>query len=430
MLKRIWTRLEEKIPKSQAAYQGGRGTAEQILSIKIIIEKAITSSDIYLYLDLLDMSKAFDTVNRKLLFEELENILKPDEMHILAILTNRPKITIKLENSYSEDFETYQGICQGDCLSAILFIFYLARALKDERIPDTNIYIDPKYADDITYLTDDKNHSIETKKEIPIRLRSYALSANEEKTESYTIGIPPPPPTPPPPKEKPTNQICWSELDWLIPPKFKPEQPTEWKECKLLGSKLDTSCDIKNRKSKTWQPMKKFDKFFKSTRISTSTKIRIYKQYVEPIFLYNCELWTLSSKLEKQINSFQRRQMRVAINNRYPKTIKSEILYEMTNTEELSKTIKRRRLNFFGHVLRLHEETPAQKALEEVFKPYQRPVGRPPITWISQILKDLNETRKHHNISNKLVNKTLKSLKELAKNRQTWQQEVARSMGV
>ena len=102
----------------------------------------------------------------------------------------------------------------------------------------------------------------------------------------------------------------------------------------------------------------------------------------------------------------------------------------MTNTEELSKTIKRRRLNFFGHVLRLHEETPAQKALEEVFKPYQRPVGRPPITWISQILKDLNETRKHHNISNKLVNKTLKSLKELAKNRQTWQQEVARSMGV
>ena len=69
MLKRIWTRLEEKIPKSQAAYQGGRGTAEQILSIKIIIEKAITSSDIYLYLDLLDMSKAFDTVNRKLLFE-------------------------------------------------------------------------------------------------------------------------------------------------------------------------------------------------------------------------------------------------------------------------------------------------------------------------------------------------------------------------
>ena len=102
----------------------------------------------------------------------------------------------------------------------------------------------------------------------------------------------------------------------------------------------------------------------------------------------------------------------------------------MTNTEELSKTIKRRRLNFFGHVLRLHEETPAKRALKEVFKPYHRPVGHPPITWISQIMKDLNETRKHHNISKKLKNETLKSLTELAKNRQTWQQEIARSMGV
>ena len=83
----------------------------------------------------------------------------------------------------------------------------LARALKDEKIPDTAIYIDPKYADDITYLTDDGIHSSINKKETPIKLKAYALSANEEKTESYKIGIPPPLQPPPPPSERPPDQM-------------------------------------------------------------------------------------------------------------------------------------------------------------------------------------------------------------------------------
>ena len=130
----------------------------------------------------------------------------------------------------------------------------------------TAIYIDPKYADDITYLTDDGIHRSIYKKETPIKLKAYALSANEEKTESYKIGIPPPLQPPPPPSERPPDQMCWSELDWLIPPKNEQKPSTEWKECKLLGSKLDTTCDIQNRKSKTWQPMKKYN-IFKSHRI-------------------------------------------------------------------------------------------------------------------------------------------------------------------
>ena len=35
----------ERVPKSQAAYQKGRGTTEQVLALKILIDKAITSTD-------------------------------------------------------------------------------------------------------------------------------------------------------------------------------------------------------------------------------------------------------------------------------------------------------------------------------------------------------------------------------------------------
>ena len=45
------------------------------------------------------------------------------------------------------------GIMQGDCLSAVLFIYYLAKCLKEEQTKMYGFYLCPKYADDITYET-------------------------------------------------------------------------------------------------------------------------------------------------------------------------------------------------------------------------------------------------------------------------------------
>ena len=102
----------------------------QVLTLKLLVEKAIMTSDFNIYVTLLDM-KAFDTVNHNTLFKNLETILDDDEIHLLAIITNRPEIKIKLENTTGDSFETYQGIMQGDCLSAVLFIYYLACALSE-----------------------------------------------------------------------------------------------------------------------------------------------------------------------------------------------------------------------------------------------------------------------------------------------------------
>ena len=83
LMRRTWDRLKTRIPLDQAAYQEGRSTTEQVFSMKLLAEKAITSSDYKIYILLLDMSKAFDTVNRNQLFETLEEILLPDELHLL-----------------------------------------------------------------------------------------------------------------------------------------------------------------------------------------------------------------------------------------------------------------------------------------------------------------------------------------------------------
>ena len=88
------------------------------------------SNDYNLYLLLLDTSKAFDTVDRKKLFEELEDILDAYELHLLSKITNQPELKVKVCNTVGETFTTNTGIMQEDCLSAVLFILYLAKCLR------------------------------------------------------------------------------------------------------------------------------------------------------------------------------------------------------------------------------------------------------------------------------------------------------------
>ena len=82
-----------------------------------------------------------------------------------------------------------------------------------------------------------------------------------------------------------------------------------------------------------------------------------------------------------------------------------------------------------GNILRLHDDTPAKKALKETTITQPKPRGRPLTTWTRNIMKDLQPTTDHHNISRELTPMTLKQLTILASDRVIWQNEIARSMG-
>ena len=208
---------------------------------------------------------------------------------------------------------------------------------------------------------------------------------------------------------------------------MKPPTPT-YKNIKLLGTKLDTRCDIQARKTKVWQPIKKNSHFFKSKRLSAEHKVRIYRTYIEPILLYNSETWSLTQTLEDSLDAFHRRLLRIALNYKYPKIIKNDHLYNLTKEIPISVKIKKRRIALFGHILRLHPDTPAQKALSYYMDPHKRPVGRPPLTWLALISKDMKSTMTHHKIKTPLNKKSLEKLRTLASDRIVWRGEQSRSM--
>ena len=73
------------------------------------------------------MSKAFDTINRKKLVEELQEVLNEDEVHIKILLS--VELSVQNGKTKGESFQTDVGTPQGDCLSAIQLTFYLANTL-------------------------------------------------------------------------------------------------------------------------------------------------------------------------------------------------------------------------------------------------------------------------------------------------------------
>ncbi len=152
--------------------------------------------------------------------------------------------------------------------------------------------------------------------------------------------------------------------------------------------------------------------------------MRAFNGYIASVFLYNSEIWTLTKNLENTINTFQRRQLRNILGIHWPQTISNEELYARTKTEPWNTTVRRRRLNWLWHLMRLHPDTPARQALTEYLRKVKRPKGRPTHTWMEQIRKDLLQV--NIKLDQQCARNTADQLCELTKDRDRWRAIVRR----
>ena len=408
-INRTFDIIRKEIKNSQAAYSPGRSTTELVFTFKTLIEQAVCSEDLTIHLILLDMSRAFDTIERGVLLEDLKEILEPDILHLVNLLLTDVQIQVKYKNKLGETFKPDIGSPQGDCASPIWFIFYLHKALeyiKPPPVRDTNkdtnhdhtysknnknqkinktqkeYIIDQQYADDISWITTNINAKEYIKNTVPETLTNKNLLVNQEKTEEYTIN-------------RKSNQ--------------------DWKTCKYLGSLLGNDEDIKRRKILACEAFRKNKKCLTSNKIHLKIRLRIFEALITPIFLYNSELWTLKYNQKSKIDTFQRNFLRQILRT---KRIRNIDLYRRCNSVPWTITIQQRRLKWFGHLQRLPENTPARIAYKEVTeKPTKKIKGGQKLTWHHTIERDF-----------KKIDHTVEQAIQISKNREKYKEVVDRIM--
>ena len=94
-------------------------------------------------------------------------------------------------------------------------------------------------------------------------------------------------------------------------------------------------------------------KVLTNRNLTLELRLRMVRCYVFPIVLYGMEGWTLTQRLEDKINAFEmwvyRRILKISWMDR---VTNAEVLARMNTSLTLLISVKKRKLLYFGHVMR------------------------------------------------------------------------------
>ena len=357
----------------------------------------------------LDMSSAFDTIDRAELMSILENIVDEDELRMCRILLSNTTMKMRFDNHDEETFESNKGSPQGDAASGTFFNIAFENALRDLRselnqakIMIEHSYCKPTdicslpdeliYADDSDFPTIDEHQVNKIKDIANPTLNKHSLKVNDDKWEITKIR------------------------------RGNEDEEKAWRNTKKLGSLLGDNEDMKNRIALTKGVMNQLEKVWPSRKISQKQRINIFKSIAKMILTYNMSTWGMTKAQEEHLNRAHRKMLRTVVGD---KRMKNEPLYEHCKEKVLSSEMREARWRAFGHMLRLDQKVPAQQAMNYYFhvplkaKKYS---GRRRSTLPVCIDNDLKETAKTAQIPVQQFSsrQDLDKLRSIAADREAW----------
>ncbi|GFR76113.1 retrovirus-related Pol polyprotein LINE-1 [Elysia marginata] len=189
-LHRIRLQVEKYLSPSQSGFRTDRSTADVVWTHKWLAAKT-NAENVEIKITGIDMSAAFDTIDRKALLDILKTIIDEDEVRIIRFLLSNTVVNTKVNKATEEKpFISNVGTPQGDSLSPVLFIIYLEHDLRDiptNISPPTDIErLLPRevaYTDDVDFVSPEFIKVEEVQK----ALERHRLFVNMDKTDFTTL---------------------------------------------------------------------------------------------------------------------------------------------------------------------------------------------------------------------------------------------------
>ena len=128
--------------------------------------------------------------------------------------------------------------------------------------------------------------------------------------------------------------------------------------------------------------------------ISISTKVQLYRVYIQPILLYSSETWALTRALADKVAAFDNICLRRILRIPYtPHVTNADVRFRAGSPPQLLPLIQTRWLRFFGHVARMGDSHDLNRALctsiRGLPKDWRRRPGRPRHTWLRTLEANL-----------------------------------------
>ena len=120
-----WAEKEEKISENQFGFQKGKSTVDCIFTLHSILTKTLDAGE-KLYCVFVDYEKAFDKVDRSLLWHKLlKEKVSSKLVKAVCSMCAVVKSCIRYQSSTSRFFNSYIGLKQGDPSSPLMFMMFI-----------------------------------------------------------------------------------------------------------------------------------------------------------------------------------------------------------------------------------------------------------------------------------------------------------------
>lgn len=406
LLNRLLPIAEDLLPESQCGFRAARGTVDMIFTARQLQEKC-QEQNCALYMAFFDLSKAFDSIHRPLLWEILKKYGCPTKfINVVRLFHDDMEAAVINGNSTSDKFPVRVGVKQGCVIAPTLFSIFLAAMLEyiDKRLqPSVSVayrtdgklfnlrrlqakskvtittVVELQYADDSAVCA---HSAVELQSIIDIFAEAYAkfgLSVNHSKTKVLFQPIPHTCP--------PTPVIKVDDISLEVVEQFQ-----------YLGSLLSQNMKIDLEVEHRIQAAsvafgKLWRRVFGDHDIRLRTKISVYKAVIIPTLLYGAEAWTVYRRHMQLLDMFHQRCLRRILRFHWSDRRSNVSVLQQTHMASVETMLKKLQLRWSGHVVRMDDSRLPKQLFYGQLEHYKRNPGGQKLRYKDTLKNNLKACR-------------------------------------